>query len=361
MAAFFDGHIRWLQSMIKWRPTRRVHCLYLTLWMGSLACVLGLLVALAPAYASPGSRDSSVRFPPRSTGSTSSTTPQTISSVRVRDETGRTVEMPQAAQRIVSLAPNLTETLFALGLGDRVVGDTDFCDYPPEARAKSHVGGPVNPNLEEIAKLHPDLVLATRAINRQETVRGLEQLRIPVYATDPRNVEQVLASTARLGELLGAGDRGKAVVADLRRRLGDLAMRLAGLAPANVFFVVWQDPTITVGRNTFLADALLRAGARSVIDAPQDWPNINLEAVVRLRPEYLIYSSDDPGQIRHEIDELHSRPGWRDLDAVRSGRIIVVSEAISHPSPRLVDAIEQLAHALHPERFPAGDASGGKN
>jgi iron complex transport system substrate-binding protein len=274
---------------------------------------------------------------------------------------GRAVEMPQAARRIVSLAPNLTETLFALGLGDRVVGDTDFCDYPPEARSKPHVGGPVNPNLEAIAALHPDLVLATRAINRPETVRGIEQLRIPVYATDPRTVEQVLTSTARLGELLGAGEQGKAVVADLRRRLGDLAMRLAGVASANVFFVVWQDPLVSVGRNTFLADALLRAGARSAIDAPQDWPNISLEEVVRVRPDYLIYPSDDSRQIAHEIDEMRSRPGWRDLEAVRKGRIIVVSEAIDHPSPRLVDAIEQLARALHPERFPASDASGGRN
>jgi iron complex transport system substrate-binding protein len=326
-----------------------------------MAFALTLLAVATPAYPSPESWGSSFHFSPRAARSTSSPAQQAGSAVRVTDEMGRAVEMPQAARRIVSLAPNLTETLFALGLGDRVVGDTDFCDYPPEARSKPHVGGPVNPNLEAIAALHPDLVLATRAINRPETVRGIERLRIPVYATDPRSVEQVLTSTARLGELLGAVDQGKAVVADLRRRLGDLAMRLAGLAPANVFFVVWQDPIISVGRNTFLADALLRAGARSVIDAPQDWPSVNLEEVVRVRPDYLIYASDDRGQIAHEIEELHSRPGWRDMDAVRSGRIVVVSEAIDHPSPRLVDAIEQLARALHAERFPASDTSGGKN
>ena len=273
----------------RWRPIRRVHSLYgcprFWLRLMGMACTLGLIAAVAPAYASPWSRGPSSHFSRGAIESASSAAQQAGSTVRVTDETGRTVEMPQSARRIVSLAPNLTETLFALGLGDRVVGDTDFCDYPPEARSKPHVGGPVNPNLEAIAALHPDLVLATRAINRPETVRWLEQLRIPVYATDPRTVEQVLTSTARLGELLGAGDQGKAVVADLRRRLADLAMRLAGLAPAKVFFVVWQDPLVSVGRNTFLADALLRAGARSVIDAPQDWPDINLEEVVRLQPD----------------------------------------------------------------------------
>lgn len=283
----------------------------------------------------------------------------TVSFVRVTDETGRTVEIPKPAQRIVSLAPNLTETLFALGVGARVVGDTDFCDYPAGARNKVHIGGPVNPNIEAIAALHPDLVLATVAINRQETVRALEQLHIPVYATDPRSVDQVLASTARLGQLLDAGDRGKVLLADLQRRLDDLAAGLAGVRPTNVFFVVWQDPTISVGRHTFLADALLHAGARSVIDAPQDWPNISLEEAVHLHPDYLVYASDDPGQFAHEVDELRNRPGWRDLDAVRNNRIVVVSEAISHPSPRLVDAIEYLARALHPERFVAAAAEAG--
>lgn len=335
--------------MNMWRPNRRTFYL----------CTVSVALELAMCVASATGRPPLESIRPSSRLTSSSRQQQTVSSVRVTDETGRTVEMPQMAQRIVSLAPNLTETLFALGLGERVVGDTDFCDYPAEARGKPHVGGPLNPNLEAIAALHPDLVLATRAINRQDTVRSLEQLRIPVYATDPRNVEQVLASTARLGELLGASDHGKTVAADLRRRLNDLATRLAGSMAANVFFVVWQDPLISVGRSTFLADALLRAGARSVIDAGQDWPNINLEEVVRLRPEYLIYPSDDQGQIRHEIDELRGRPGWRDLEAVRRDRIVVVSEAISHPSPRLVDAIEQLARVLHPERFLAATAEAG--
>ena len=275
------------------------------------------------------------------------------SSLQVTDEMGRQVRVPQPVRRIVSLAPNLTETLFALGAGNLIVGDTDYCDYPAEAKAKTHVGGPVNPSLEQVAALHPDLVLATRNINREATVQALEQLGIAVYATDARSVEQVLASTERVSRLIAAGDAGGALVAQLRQRLADVRQRLTGIEAKSVLFVVWQSPLISVGRDTFLADALRLAGARSVIDTPQDWPNINLEEIVRLQPEYLVFASDQPAEAQRDIAELRHRRGWQDLEALRRDRVIVLTEGINHPSPRLVDAIEQLARALHPERFGA--------
>ena len=278
------------------------------------------------------------------------------SRIEVKDETGRTVRIPQPVRRIVSLAPSVTETLFALGAGDRVVGDTDFCDYPLEAKQKTHIGGPVSPSIEAIAALHPDLVVATREINRPESVHALEQLGIAVYATDPQSVEQVFTSTDRLGDLLGAGSAGHMLTADLRRRLREIDRRLAGLPTKNVLMIVWLDPLMSVGRNTFLEDALRRAGAHSVIDSPQSWPTIGLEQVVRLQPDYLIISNDNARQVQRELTELQERPGWRQLEAVRKRRFVVVSEAMSHPSPRLVDGIEQLARALYPYAFAADAA-----
>lgn len=278
---------------------------------------------------------------------------ESASRIEVKDEMGRVVRIPQPVRRIVSLAPSVTETLFALGLGDRVVGDTDFCDYPPEAKQKKRIGGTINPNIEAVAALHPDLVVASREINRPDSVSALERLGMAVYVTDPQNVEQVLTSTERLGELLGAGDTGRLLTANLRRRLGELDQRLAGLPAKNVLMVVWLDPLMSVGRNTFMEDALRRAGARSIIDSPQPWPNIDLEQVVRLQPEYLIISNDNAKQVQRELSEFQARPVWRRLEAVRNRRFIVLSEAISHPSPRLVDGIEQLARALFPSRFAA--------
>lgn len=278
------------------------------------------------------------------------------SRVEVKDETGRTVTVPQPVRRIVSLAPSVTETLFALGAGDRVVGDTDFCDYPPEAKRKKHIGGPVSPSIEAIAAMHPDVVIASREINRPDTVQALDQLGIAVYVTDAQDVEQVLASTERLGELLGAGNAGRVLTANLRRRLDEMDRRLAGVPAKSVLMIVWLDPLMSVGRNTFMDDALRRAGAHSVIDSPQSWPNVDIERVVRLQPDYLIISNDNAGQVQRELTELQERPAWRQLEAVRNRHIIVVSEAMSHPSPRLVDGIEQLARSLYPSAFASETA-----
>ncbi len=118
------------------------------------------------------------------------------------DEIGRRVDVPVDVNSIISLAPNLTEIVFALGEGDHLAGDTDFCDYPAEATQKPHVGGPVNPNLEQIVALTPSLVLATKAINRRETVEALARLGLPVYVTDPHSVDEMITSVENLGSFL---------------------------------------------------------------------------------------------------------------------------------------------------------------
>ena len=266
------------------------------------------------------------------------------------DETGRRVEIPADVRRVVSLAPNLTEIVFALGKGDRLAGDTDFCDYPSEAAQKPRVGGPVNPNIEQIVALKPDLILAT-SINRRETVDALDRLGLPVYVTDPHSVDEMITSVEHIGNALHSEKIAEALGKDLRERLSDLDRRLADVAPRRVLFVVWTDPLISIGRGTFISDALRRAGAQSVVETATEWPRISLERVVRLQPEFLVFASAHAGDTQHDIDALRSRPGWRDLDAMRQGNVIVISDAINRPAPRMVDAIEQLARALHSESF----------
>jgi cobalamin transport system substrate-binding protein len=271
----------------------------------------------------------------------------------VVDETGRRVQVAQEGVRIVSLAPNLTEIVFALGDGNHLAGDTDFCDYPAEAAQKPHVGGPVNPNLEQIVALMPDIILAT-SINRRETVSALERLGLPVFISDPHSVEEMIASVEHLGNALGVEKSAADLAGDLRKRLSDLDRRLAGAAPRRVLFVVWTDPLMSIGRGTFIADALRLAGGRSVVDAKTEWPHVSLEELVRLQPEFLVFAIAHAGDTQHDIDALRTLPGWRDLEAMRRGNIVAVSDAINRPGPRMVDAIEQLARALHPEAFMAG-------
>jgi iron complex transport system substrate-binding protein len=269
----------------------------------------------------------------------------------VVDELGRTIRIPQPVQRIVSLAPSLTETVYALGLQDRLVGDTDFCDYPEDAQKKTKVGGGINPNIEQIMALRPDLVLATKDFNRLETVHALADLGIPSYTTDPHTVQQIISSTKRLADVLGVADAGASVGADLDRRLSDLQQKLTPYTPRRVFFIVWSEPLISIGQNTFVADALRYAGAVSIVESSQDWPQMSLEEIVHLQPEFLVFAPSHSETGQNDFDAVAERPGWRGLDAVRNRRVAVISEAVERPAPRIVSVIEDLARQLHPEAF----------
>ena len=269
----------------------------------------------------------------------------------VTDETGRTVRIPQPVNRIVSLAPSLTETVYALGLQDHLVGDTDYCDYPPDAQKKTKVGGAINPSLEQIAALHPDLVLVTKSFNRLETVHSLDGLGISSYATDPHTVDGIISSTKKLADLLGAPEAGVTVAADMQRRLSDLQQRLAALPPKRVLFNVWTQPLISVGKHTFIADALRLAGAVSIVDSDQDWPQVSLEEVAKLQPDFLVFAAAHSETTPADVEVLATLPGWRIVDAVNKRHYAVISEAVNRPAPRIVAAIEDLARQLHPEAF----------
>jgi iron complex transport system substrate-binding protein len=267
------------------------------------------------------------------------------------DEIGRTIRVPQPVHRIVSLAPSLTETVYALGLQERLVGDTEYCDFPPEAQQKTKVGGAINPSLEAIAALRPDLVLVTKSLNRLETVNALEEIGIPSYATDPHTVSEIISSTQRLAEVLGVPEAGSTLAKDMERRLAETQQRIAPLPPRRVLFIVWRDPLISVGKDTFIADALQRAGATSIVDSSQNWPQLSLEEVVHQQPEFLVFAESHSEAAPPDLEALASLPGWRILDAVRNHRYALISDAVNRPAPRIVSAIEDLAKQLHPEAF----------
>lgn len=268
----------------------------------------------------------------------------------VVDELGRTIRIPQPVRRIVSLSPSSTETIYALGLQDRLVGDTDYCDYPSDAQKKTKVGGATNPSLEVIASLHPDLVLVTK-LNRLETTQSLAELGIPSYATDPHTVADILSSIKTLADVLGAPEAGASVAEDMQHRLDDLQHRIGDLPPKRVLFVVWTQPLISTGQHTFLADALRHAGAVSVVNSSQDWPQVNLEEVAKLQPDFLVFAESQPGDASREVEKLATLPGWKIIHAVRDRHYAVISDAVNRPAPRIVSAIEQLARQLHPEAF----------
>jgi iron complex transport system substrate-binding protein len=203
-----------------------------------------------------------------------------------------------------------------------------------------------------IVSLKPDLVVAAaNSGNRKESVDALDLLHVPTYATYAKTVDDVLTSVVKLGDVLGVGEQGRVLSESLRARLQDLHHRLENVAPTRVLFVVWQEPLISIGQETYIADALRHAGAESVIQTKQDWPHIGWEEVVRLQPAYLVFASAKPEEITATLNGMKNLPGWRDLKAVEENKIVIISEAINLPAPRLVDAIEELARRLHPEAF----------
>ncbi len=280
----------------------------------------------------------------------------------ITDETGRHMAVPVNVERVVSLAPSLTETIYALGLEGKLVADTTYCDIPAAAKDKPHVGAPKEPSLEAIVAMHPDLVLASTSINQPVTADALLKLGIPVYTTsDEHTVRAMLDSTAEIADLLGAKESGAKMVADMQKRLDALHTRLQDRPLVHVLFVVWEEPLISIGQNTFIADALRWAGAESVITSDQNWPQVSMEEVVRLQPDYIVLTPDHmKAEGSAQVNNLSTRPTWRDLQAVKLGHVVIASDETDRPSPGLIPAIEQLAHDFHPEAFDEKEPGSGK-
>jgi iron complex transport system substrate-binding protein len=269
----------------------------------------------------------------------------------VRDEAARTVRVPEWSERIVSLAPSITEILFALGAGGRVVGVTRFSDYPPEAGRLPKVGSYVELSIEKILVLKPDLVIATKDGNPKAVVDRLAELGVPAYVIDPRTLEGVLASIRDIGRLIGAEEAASRVTRQMAARIRRVERRVSGRPRPRVFFQIGTEPIVSAGRDTF-TDILIRtAGGLNVTGEMTSYPQLSLERVLEARPE-IIFISPMAGPSGTFTRLQHFWQQWPGLPAVKNGRIYLVNADIcDRPSPRIVGALEQLARMIHPEAF----------
>jgi len=268
----------------------------------------------------------------------------------VRDPTGRVLDLSAPPRRIVSLVPSVTETLYAIGAQERLVGVTDFCDYPPAARQKQSVGGMLAPSLETVVTLKPDLVVATPAGNREETFDELTRLRIPVYLVNPTRLADVLDLIGRLGALTGRETEAARLTATLAVRIEQVKRRVAGLPRPRVLYVLWPDPLIVPARGALVSELLALAGADSVTAAGGDgYPRYSFEAAVASAPEVIILARHSSGQGAMARDRWER---FTALPAVKTGRVYSVSGDLLHRyGPRVVNGLEQLARLIHPEAF----------
>jgi iron complex transport system substrate-binding protein len=266
------------------------------------------------------------------------------------DGYGRKVAVRAHPQRIISLAPNVTEILFALGLGDRVTGVTSYCDFPEEAKTKEKVGDTLNPNLERIIALKPDLVVISTASQLENLTSKLDELRIPVYVTNPRTVREVVVSIRDLGEVTDAKAKATEIAAEMERRIGSVESRVKDLPKPRVFYVLQTGPLITAGRDTFINDLINLAGGQSISgEETAAYPQFSRETALARTPEIIVAPANHGTELVREED---LRRDFAVTPAVRRNRIVRVNpDWVDRPGPRIVDGLEQLAQGLHPPQI----------
>ncbi len=274
-----------------------------------------------------------------------------LSAKTVTDQLGREVTLPDDPRKIVSLAPSITEIVYALGRENRLKGVTRFSDFPEQASELPRVGSYVHLDLEKIVALKPDLCFAIKDGNPKEIVDRLESLGIPVYVVNPRNLESVMETLLEIGGLLNAAEKAEAIVARMKFRINRVNSLVARISRRpRVFFQIGISPIVSAGTRTFIHELILLAGGENLAQGPYPYPRFSKEQVLALSPEVIIISSMARDEVFDRVKAEWSR--WPGLPAVREGRILLVdSNVFDRPTPRLVEGLELLVKLIHPEFF----------
>lgn len=268
--------------------------------------------------------------------------------VVVTDDAGHTLKLPRPAQRIVSLAPHLTELLFAAGAGGQVVAAVEYSNYPEAAKALPRIGSYAALDLERIAALKPDLVMAWGSGNPPGPVAQLRRLGIPVFVSEPQRLEDIGPSLVRLGDLAGTEAVARHAADAFEARRTTLTARYADRRPVTVFYEIWNQPLMTVGGTHIISAAMALCGGRNVFDAVrQPAATVGLEAVLATDPEAIVAS----GMGESRPDWLDDWQRWPQLTAVKRGNLFFVPpDLLQRHTPRILDGAERLCAALDAAR-----------
>jgi len=269
----------------------------------------------------------------------------------VVDDLGRLVAINGTPERIISLAPSNTEILFALGLGDKVVGVTMYCDYPPEAQDKEKVGDYYGPDIEKIIALEPDLILATD-FHRFDLIPALEDQGFTVFAVAPQTLDDVLESIQKIGQITGKEAEALELVNGMTGKVEEIEEQTKELEERpRVFYMTWHDPMWTVGRNTWIDDLINTAGGVNIFSQYfESGAMVEIEWVILLNPEIIVTSE-------WSYDWALNATELASTNASQTGRIYTFDDDLAQrPGPRLVKGLEWFAHFIHPEIFEEPEA-----
>lgn len=269
----------------------------------------------------------------------------------IADDAGRKLTVKEKPNRIVSLAPSNTEILFALGLGEKVVGVTTYCDYPKAAKSRDKVGDFAKPNVEKILSLKPDLILAAGGI-QTGLVEELEKLGAVVFIVDSKGLDGILASIKKIGIATGTEKRAEALNQKMAGEIDEVKKRAAKLSSdekPQVFYELYSDPLMSVGPGTFIDSMIKIAGGTNIAsDTKEEYPQFSLETLLQRNPEVYIAVKGpmvDPG-------DISKRSGWQNITAIKLNRIYLVDDnLVSRPGPRIVEGLKSIAKAIHPELY----------
>lgn len=264
------------------------------------------------------------------------------------DDLGRKLYLAETPKRIVSLAPSITEILFAIGLDQEIVGVTEFCNYPPAASDKPKVGYS-QPNLESIVALRPELIVAPKSFLRVDLLNRLEQLKIPTFLLDPRTVEDILTHVRVLGRMVGRVPESLKVSESIRKKITRLTERLTGRRRPTLLFVLNTDPLMTVGPGSYIHQLIELAGARNAAEsAGTPYPRLSIEEVLRRNPEFLLFPMGRFEGIPQAEQDQWRR--WTSLEAVKRNQLVQINaDVLNRPGPRVIEGLESLVRILHPD------------
>ncbi|MBI5301248.1 MAG: ABC transporter substrate-binding protein [Chloroflexi bacterium] len=268
----------------------------------------------------------------------------------ITDDAGRAVTIKAEPKRVVSLAPSNTETIYALGKGATVVGVTEYCNFPPEAKEKPKVGGFAKIDLEKVVGLSPDLVLATN-IHAKSIVPELEKRGLTVVVMDPKNMTEVIGKLTTFGKMLGANEDAGKLAAQLKSRMDAIISQVATAKTKPRVFYEIDKSLYTPGPGSFIDDMLVQAGGVNIAAAAKgNFVQLSVETIIAQDPEVIFLGDMNFGETPEKIKV---RPGWANITAVKTGRIVPLpnEDVISRPGPRIVEGFEMLARGLYPDLF----------
>ncbi len=269
----------------------------------------------------------------------------------VTDQLGRRITLPDDPVRVISLAPSITEIIFALNQGHRLKGVTQYSNYPPAARRLPRIGSYIHPDLERIVSLAPDLCIATKDGNPKAVVNRIASFNIPVFAVNPQNTEAVIETILEIGKLLNALEQAKILSAGMRSRIDKVkAIARKATDRPRVFFQIGISPIVSVGSQTFAHELIDLAGGKNLAEGNTAYPRYTQEQLISMAPDVFIISSMAG---KEAVDRAKSEwETWTEVPAVRNKRLFFVdSDLFDRPTPRMVDALELLVRLIHPELF----------